>query len=420
MKVTLVNSASDGGGAAIAAKRLMYALSKNNIEVRFLVRDGVKTHAAIITLNDKPIIRFFSKLWNLVENLYARIFIRENIINTSFSINRGEKSISKHWAITNADIIHLHSLTDNYISLHELDNIFEIGKPIVWTMHDMWSFTGGCHYSGTCDRFKEYCSYCPFLRSPSKTDLSYRLFSKKKKLYNNKDVTIVTCSNWLKTQVEESVLLADKKVVHIPNPINTEKYRPVDRKDARNRLFLPQEKYLVLFGAANIEDNRKGLKHLIDGLKYLYENKPITANNMELVVFGKCRHDLKRLLPYDITIFNYISDQNTLIELYNAVDVFVLPSLEDNLPNTIMEAMACGIPVVGYNTGGIPEMIDHQVNGYLAEYKSSVDLADGIYWTLYQADYDQLSANARKKVIENYQEAEIASKYIELYKSLKK
>ena len=177
---------------------------------------------------------------------------------------------------------------------------------------------------------------------------------------------------------------------------------------------------MILFGAANVTDKRKGIYYLIDAINQLLTVEPRLAEKMGIVVFGEAKAEFVSLVKIPVYPLGYVSDITQIVTLYNAIDVFVTSSLEENLPNTIMEAMACGVPCVGFQVGGIPEMIDHKENGYVAAYKDAADLATGIDWVLNKADRKKLSFNARKKVEENYSEAVVAKQYIELYRSLLK
>jgi glycosyltransferase involved in cell wall biosynthesis len=178
------------------------------------------------------------------------------------------------------------------------------------------------------------------------------------------------------------------------------------------------DKKLILFGAAKITDKRKGIDYFIDSCKVLVNRYPELKEELGVVVYGKDSEQLKPLLPFEVYPLNYISNEKEILNVYNSVDLFVTPSLEENLPNTIMEAMACGVPCVGFNVGGIPEMIDHLHNGYVADYKSVEDFANGIHWALSESEYQSLSEEACRKVASSYSESAIAKRYIEIYNKI--
>jgi glycosyltransferase involved in cell wall biosynthesis len=171
--------------------------------------------------------------------------------------------------------------------------------------------------------------------------------------------------------------------------------------------------YLLLFGCQRITDERKGFGLLAEALRLMKQHDEQLAKKIALVVVGGDADRVRSLVPFRMFSVNYVSDPKRMVQLYNAVDLYVTPSLQDNLPNTIMESMACGTPCIGFNVGGIPEMIDHRENGYVADYKDAGDFADGIMWAL-NADYDKLSQCARKKVLDTYSEETVARKYMEV------
>jgi glycosyltransferase involved in cell wall biosynthesis len=287
-------------------------------------------------------------------------------------------------------------------------------------MHDMWACTGICHHARECVSYQSECGNCFHLNSSRRKDLSFHIFSKKKKIWVNKHISFVGCSKWLEKKAIQSPLMQGNKVYAIPNPIDITTFKPMDKGQARKQLGLPLNKQLLLFGAAKIIDKQKGLDYLTEGLEYIKRQFPNIHNNIELVIFGQLESDILSRINVFVHSMNYLKDEATIALLYNAVDLFVTPSLEENLPNTIMEAMACGTPCVGFNTGGIPEMIDHKVNGYVAEYKSTKDLAAGINWILENKDILPLSQNFRTKAEQSYSEKIIADKYLETYNNLLK
>ena len=234
-------------------------------------------------------------------------------------------------------------------------------------------------------------------------------------MYQGRHINFVTCSHWLEGLAKKSALLAGHTITCIPNPINTNLFKPHNKQEARNRCQLPQDARLVLFGSVKTTDKRKGIDYLVESCALLAEKHPELKTKLGVVIFGKESQQLANLLPFKVYPLDFVSNEHQLVNIYNAVDLFVTPSLEENLPNMIMEAMACGIPCVGFNVGGIPEMIDHLHNGYVAQYKSSEDFANGIYWTLTDPDYPSLAEQACRKAVTHYSESAIAKKYIDLY-----
>ncbi len=396
MKIVILNTSERTGGAAVAAGRLSKALKRAGIQVDKLVREDTWLNR----------FRFY---WERLIIFLCNHLNRKNLFAVSIA-NTGT-DLSGHPLVKGADIIHLHWINQGFLSLRDIEELVKLNKPIVWTMHDMWPCTGICHHARDCEKFQTKCRACFFLKSEDK-DLSTSVFNKKLSLYKNANITFVGCSRWLSDRARKSSLLQGKTVLSIPNPINMEVYHPMDQNVPRGLLGLPSGKKLLLFGALNVTDKRKGIDFLIEALRKLEKQ------DVELVVFGQVKDDIRGLFPVPIHSMGYLSDESKIVALYNAVDMFITSSLEENLPNTIMESMACGTPCVGFATGGIPEMIDHRVNGYVANYKDADDLASGIRWVLEHEDRQALSDACVKKVRDNYAEEVVARQYIALYKKL--
>ncbi len=413
MKILILNTSFRIGGAAVAASRLMRALQRNDVEVSMLVLNGTEVINGVFSVNDtwwKRKISLFRFYWERLIIFLYNHFNRSDLFRVSIA-NTGN-DISNHPLVKEADIIHLHWINQGFLSLNGLHKLFQLGKPIVWTMHDMWPCTGICHHSRECDNYTNKCGKCFYLQSSNERDLSTSIFLKKKDVYQSANITFVGCSKWLANRANQSLLLHDKQVLDIPNPLDLSIFKKLDRSGCRKKLNLPLDKHLILFGALNVTDSRKGVDYLFKALSLL------KGKNIELVVFGQVKKEIKDLLSVPIHSMGYLSDENQIAELYNAVDMFVTSSLEENLPNTIMEAMACGTSCVGFNIGGIPEMIDHLQNGYVAEYMNAEDLATGILWVLDNTDKKSLSDSCIKKVEETYAENIIADRYKKLYQQL--
>jgi glycosyltransferase involved in cell wall biosynthesis len=311
----------------------------------------------------------------------------------------------------NPDIVHFHWICDEMI---KIEDIAKIKAPIVWSLHDMWAFTGGCHYDEECGRYINGCGQCKVLRSKDEYDLSKTVFKRKQRTFSQTpNMTIVGLSRWLANCAKKSSLLRDKRIVNLPNPINTTQYRPVDKITARAILSLPEDKKLVLYGAMNAAaDPRKGFNELEEAITKL--DKP----DIELVVFGSSRPENVSQSKFETYYFGQLNDDISLQILYSACDVMVVPSLQENLSNAIMESMSCATPAVGFAIGGNNDLIDHKTNGYLAVPFDSNDLAKGIEWVLYADNYDELCTNARNKVLEKFDSKVVAKQYIELYKEV--
>ena len=234
-------------------------------------------------------------------------------------------------------------------------------------------------------------------------------------MLDKQTISFVACSKWLQGEARRSGLLKGQRVDCIPNPIDTHVFRPNEKKAARERLNLPADRRLILFVSQRVTNVNKGMDYLIEACRLMSSQYPDLAAQSDLVILGGHAEEMTDKLPLKVWPMGYVNDRKSIVDVYNAADVFVLPSLSENLPNTIMEAMACGVPCVGFKVGGIPEEIDHQKNGYVARYRDAQDLADGIHWVLEDCDYEAVSRAAITKVAHNYSQTSVAMRYIEVY-----
>lgn len=413
MRVLIINTSERVGGAAIAANRLMEALKKNGVKARMLVRDKQTDHLTVASVGSHMMMTL-KFVWERAVIFIANKFSRKNLFQVDIA-NTGI-DVTEHAEFKKADVIHLHWVNQSFLSLNDIEKIVRSGKPVVITLHDQWYFTGICHYSDKCEKYKTLCENCDMLNSKLFGDLARKVFNRKLNIYKNSNITFVGCSRWMADLAEKSKLTEGNRVVSIPNAINTERFHQISKKEAREEMNLPLDKKLILFSCQRITDERKGFRYLVDALKIIKDSNFGLSDKIEIVVVGGDSDKIRNSVPFKVIPVSYVSDPKKMVVLYNAVDLYVTPSLQDNLPNTIVESLACGTPCVGFNVGGIPEMIDHMSNGYVAKYKDANDLAAGIQWTL-TADYDNLSCKAREKAIETYSEEAVAQQYIKIYEN---
>ena len=405
MRVLIVNTSERTGGAAVAANRLMMALNNNGVKAKMLVRDKESDSLTVVGLPKSPMLNWHF-LWERLVIFFHCRFSRKHLFEIDLA-NTGS-DITKLREFQEADVIHLHWINQGMLSLSGIRKILKSGKPVVWTMHDIWPATAICHLTLNCRNFTTHCHNCRLLPGKgSSSDLSTSVWRKKEKMLEDSSIYFVTCSHWLEQEAKASALLRGQKIVSIPNPIDTHIYRSGDKQAARKNLGLPEDKRLILFVSQRVTNKNKGMDYLIDACRQL--------EDYELVILGGHAEEVVDQLPLKAHPLGYVNDERRIVEIYQAVDVFVLPSLSENLPNTIMEAMACGVPCVGFKVGGIPEEIDHKRNGYVAEYRDSDDLARGIRWILSEADYDQLSQEAVRKVAHSYSQQSVAISYLDVY-----
>jgi len=410
MKILIVNISDINGGASRAAYRLHTSLLDQNVESEMLVGEKGSDDFTVLTPNVTPMQKSFSLIRGFIESIPERFYKNRSgtLFNSSFTpFGNIVKEINK----IDPDIVHLHWISGGTIKIEDLK---KIKAPIVWSLHDMWAFTGGCHYDEECGAFENSCGNCKVLGSHKKNDLSQKVFKRKQKIYEQiANMTIVGLSRWLHECAKKSTLLGQKKHIMLPNPIDTKNFKPFERNQARELWNLPKDKKLILIGAMNAtSDPRKGFTEFIHALQFLSDE------SVEIVVFGSLEPNEAQDFGFKTHYLGSLYDDTSLVTLYSAVDVTVVPSLQENLSNIIMENLSCATPVVAFDIGGNSDMIEHKKTGYLAKPFSSADLASGIQWVLVNPRYDTLCKNARDKVVMEFDNSIVAPKYIMLYKDI--
>lgn len=411
-----VNTNDTHGGAARAAVRIMRGVQQSEIDAQMFVKYSMLKTDDIVCANqilpNRILYKFIEWIKQKITNrIYAYKWhqYRNTKKNVFLSDLRGIIA-GDVWRSFDYDIVHIHWLNMRFIDVRHLVNIH---KPIVWTLHDSWAFTGICHVPYDCKNYEMQCGACPMLGSSKEKDLAYEEFEKKSEAYKDLDLHIVTPSTWLAECAKRSALLGRFPITVIPNCIDTELYTPFGQKDARKLLNLELDKRYLLFGAIHVlEDANKGFAYLKEAMMQINET------NTELLVYGTANDTSSFSLPIPVRMLGYIGNEKLMSLLYNAADVTIVPSLSENLSNTIMESLSCGTPVVAFNIGGNSDMIDHEKNGYLAKEKDSEDLGKGIEWCLLHNEGGALSENARKKVMNNYTIDIVSKQYKELYESI--
>lgn len=416
MKVLFVNTNDTNGGAARAALRIMRGVQQHGVEALVFVKYKNSQTEDVVPLSQFVpsgiLFRFCDWIATKIKNQWQHYKwhpykqTKQNLYFSDLRSTRIHSALQR----MDYDIVHLHWVNNRFLGINELKKIH---KPIVWTLHDSWPFTGICHVPYDCKHYENHCGTCPMLGSKKEKDLAYEVFAKKMSAYKDLDLHIVTPSRWLFENVKRSALFGSFPITIIPNCVDTELYLPMDKSDARKQLGLNPDKKYLLFGAMQATtDKNKGFKSLLDALKN------ISSTNIELIVYGSDENLEKYAIPLPYRSIGYVQDDTTMALLYNAADVTIVPSLSENLSNTIMESLSCGTPVVGFAIGGNRDLIDHKCNGYLAKEKDSEDLAKGIKWCLNHNAEVALSKNAREKVMNNYTIDIVSKQYIQLYQSL--
>lgn len=413
MIVLMLNTYDGVGGAGIAASRLWKGLQTNHVDCRMLVQFKIKGEHSDLLCNETTIGKMARSLKLFLELQPAVRYQNRPVANFTPAIL--PDALRRQVASIGPDLIHLHWLGSGFMRLETLP---KFRQPIVWTLHDSWAFTGGCHVPFDCRRYMERCGSCPVLGSSFEKDISRWIWWRKAKAWRDLNLTVVAPSRWLADCARASSLFRDVRVEVIPNGLDLAVFRPIDKRLARGLLRLPEEKKLVLFATAHgTADKNKGFDLLLEALSGVATRLPKEA--VELVVVGAGKPQKASPLPLKTHYLGQLRDELTLALAYAAADVLVSPSLLENLPNTVMEAMACGTPCVAFNQGGLPDLIEHQQSGYLAEPYEVADLARGIVWILADRDrHARLAAAARNKVVRDFDLEKVSQRYIDLYREV--
>ncbi len=405
MKILIINTAEMKGGAAVACHRLHEALLENGHDSKMLVRQKSSSDPSVFEFSSSKIRKKINLFFFFVELFILRFFKKKNV---DFSLPWFGPALHKHPLVLEADIIHIHWVQNSFLKLSVLKKLQELNKKIVWTLHDMWAFTGGCHYNVDCRKFETACNNCPQLNNTSIIDFSKIIFDRKKRIFSNK-LHIVTPSNWLANEARQSSLLKLNPIQVIPYNINFNLFKPIDKNIAKKSFGINESKKVILFVSMNIEDVRKGFEYFKKSILELETSVPNWKETHEVLAIGR-NSDIKHF-ETKIHYTGRLSDIDKIAMAYSAADVFVAPSLQDNLPNTVIESLACGTPVAAFNIGGMPDMISHKDNGYLALPKDSFDLSKGILFCL----DNNLSEQARQTALIKFDSSNVSNQYVELY-----
>ncbi|MEC7500488.1 MAG: glycosyltransferase family 4 protein [Planctomycetota bacterium] len=417
MRVIQFNTTTSGG-AAVAARRLHDALVKNGISSQFCYlgpkRNSKPKDASYQNVNSQ---------WKNNRSLRTWLIKRLQKIGLNRALKGRDPGLElfsspRVYPATlfgdlglETDIIHLHWIA-KLIDYKSFFASIPDDLPVVWTLHDMNPFTGGCHYAGQCTQFEKECSQCPQLGTPGQQDLSWNFFHEKNEAIKNKNIHIVTPSHWLESVARRSAILGNAKSFRtIPYGLDTAVFRPYEKKEARAQLGIRSDKVIVGFGAESLTNYRKGFQHLGQAF-----TKLSTKHNIAALAFGS--GDLR---DFDLEVIStgFVSDPHQQALIYSAADLFVMPSLEDNLPQTGIEAMACGTPVVAFDAGGVSDYVKHEETGLLAITGNTADLATQIDWLVtHHKERSMMGKKARAFASDYFDPQKQAAKYVALYQQL--
>lgn len=402
----LLLTASDEDGAGTATRRIHEGLQATGVDSEMLVRDKASDDPTIHGPTSKC-TKVLAKVRPFLDSLPVRVYDEPTEYSVAWVPDRLHKRVEE----LDPDIVHLNWVGGGYM---DISTVAKFDRPIIWRLPDMWPLTGGCHYSDGCTRYQSSCGQCPQLGSDHLYDPSRVTLKRKRRAIQRANVTVVATTSWLAECAAESSIFTDCPIEVIANGLNTDRFKPYDPSIGRELFGLPTEIPLILFGSVSpLSNDRKGYDLLSKALETLAAN---SETNAELGVFGASRPENPPDLGFPTHYTGYLNDEESLALLYSAADVMVVPSRYEGFGQTVTEAMACGTPVVSFDTTGPSEIIDHQETGYLATAYDPSDLASGIEILLSDESYrSELGKNARKRALERYDYRDIAAEYEDLY-----
>lgn len=376
IKVTQLQFSSESTGRA--ALRLHKAFLSKGIESTIIsLKQVINDDETIIQKGKAP------KVIAWIDGKLQSYLLRNNIKRFGkFSYPIFGTNVSQMKEIKEADYIYIHWALGGFLNLSNMEQLAGLQKPIIFFMHDMWTITGGCHHSFTCEKYKSHCFDCQIFPKTKKNDLSFKGFEKKLKFYSKyTNLFFISPSKWLFDCAKQSALTRNKPIFYIPNLLDKTTFKSLDKKTAKQLFNIDPNEKVILFGAISIDNPYKGWVYLLQALKNL--SHELNYKNTSLLIFGSgYKKGISDKIPFKTKFVGHLSDEYSTTLIYNAADVFIAPSLADNLPTTILESLNCGTAVVGFDVGGIPDMIKHKQNGYLAQYKDANDLSEGIKFCL--------------------------------------
>ena len=404
-KVVQIQFSTNSG--AQSAVRLQHAFIKANIQSNIisLQKESVR----------KPNLKFLNggqRLISRIDNRIQNFLFKNNHKKFGlFSFPILGINISQFAALKEADIIYIHWALNGFLNLRNIEQIARLNKPVIFVMHDMWNITGGCHYSFSCDKYKTDCNKCQMLPDEGVYNYASIGIKKKNRLYSKyNNIYFVSPSKWLYSCAKEALVTKDKPIFYIPNIIDKTLFKSIDKTYAKEILNIGKKEKVIAFGAVSINSPYKGISYLQKALELLWEDE--VFKNVIVLIFGSgYDKQLAESIPFKTKFMGYIKDENKIVTIYNAADVFIVPSLADNQPTTVQESLSCGTAVVGFEVGGIPDMIKHKENGYLAKYKDAEDVCNGIKFCLQN--------NLKGYMLPDFESGLTLKKHLELFDLIK-
>ena len=412
MKVVIVNHSDMQGGAAIVSLRLVHALQEAGVDARMLVIDKQSNDPLVGIMGGK-----WGNKWRFLAERLG-VFVRNGFRrDTLFKIDTGSHgiNIANHPWVKDADVVCLNWVNQGTMSLKGIKQLSQSGKPIVWTMHDMWNCTGVCHYSFECERYKDRCHSCPLLETEG-NDLSTKIQEKKRRLYEQVPIHFVAVSHWLEGCCKQSRTMSDSQLSVIYNafPIHDFDYQ----RQSGEIKDIPADKKIIVMGARRLDVEVKGFKELIETTQYIAQHKPELASKIHLALYGDL-HDKSLLDKIELpcTYLGSIGSTEQLSQLYRHSDIVLSTALYENLPGTLIEGQASGCLPVTFGKGGQADIVEHLKTGYIAEYKDPASVAAGIEWAI---DANISREFLHSEVERKFAASKIAQSYINLFNKITK
>lgn len=404
MKVVHLNTSVNKSSAPY---RLHEALCRNGIESKILVLNGDEGLHGVYKVKRTLAYKCKRKIYSFLRNQKMKAYVpMEYMPLTTMPVGMELSHVKE---IREADIIYLHWVCGDFMSPKTIRSLLKLGKPVFWACHDNFPFTGGCHVRLGCERYQEQCGMCPQLGSENQDDITEKLIAEKMMLSEFPDLYITSPSRWMDGNVSRSAVFGKQRHFILPNTIDTLVFRPFDKEQVRGEFGIEEDSFVILAGLkANEKIPYNGTDLLWEtfrGLEELYPQRKLEGRKIELAVFGVESLDAKCSWP--VRNLGYIRDEKKLAKVYSAADVYVVTSLEDSFNQTVAECMACETPVVAFKNGGIEDIIDHEVNGYLSEYKNVKDMMRGIIWL----ENRNCGEVARKKICDNFSYEKVSRQF---------
>jgi len=411
MKIVHLSTFTAEGGAGVATLRIHKKLLEKGIHSDLLVyRSSDRTLQNVTEVKKGLFYRMRESIFYRLDNFLFKKKIRPGA--QQFSFNRFSRvSVFDHSLIKQADIVCLYWVGANFLTPRQIG---KINKPIIWRLSDKWAFTGGCHYSGDCKKYEEHCGNCPQLITNEEKDFTWFGLKRKYEEWKDKNITVVAPSTWIADAAGRSTILKNKEIVRIGTGVDHNIFKPIDKAQARAALNIPPSSKVILFGANNaLESTYKG------GVFFRKMVEQLADKDYIFLLFGSDKTQQKDDVYKNVRFLGVLRKENDLCRAYNTADIFICPSTEDNLPNTVLESMACGTPCIGFkNSGGVVDVITHKENGYLAEYKNTDDLVNGVLWINDANNNGSISENARQKILREFTLEQQVDSFILLYQSV--